>query len=68
MLKYSNEDLKKIALEDVHMGGKGRANAVLVTEIENLIKLYRTIPLKNLRKTQHIGEHQFDGNVYAILK
>jgi hypothetical protein len=65
--QYTDDDLLKLALEDARQGGKGRANASLVLEFDELKKFYRSIPKNKYITKIRFAEHQLDGNVYAIL-
>ena len=65
--QYSDWDLQKIALEDARRGGKGRANAILALGLNDLKELYESIPMDRRNRPIHVGEHQLDGNVHAIL-
>ena len=64
---YSDEDLQKMALEDAKHGGKGRANAILILDLNQVKNTYNSIPVKRRNEPVRIEEHQLDGNVAAIL-
>ena len=64
---YSDEDLRKLAIEESKRGGKGRANAILILDLDQLINIYNLIPLERRNELMRIGEHQLDGNLGAIL-
>lgn len=66
--RYSEYDLEKMAWEDARQGGKGRANAVLTLELDELKERYRLLPLDKRGAPIHIEGHQLDGNVVAILE
>ena len=65
--KYSDEDLRKMAIDDAVSGGKGRANAILNLDLEQVKNAYNSIPLERRNELVCIGEHQLEGNVSAIL-
>jgi hypothetical protein len=65
--QYSDEDLKKIALNNVRQGGKGRANAVLALGLDELKDVYHSIPINRRKGPIQIKGHQLDGNVPVIL-
>jgi len=67
-LQYSDEDLRKIARADALQGGKGRANALLTVELDDLKKLCKASRLDNYRESIHLAGHQLSGNVIAILE
>jgi len=64
---YSDEDLRKLAIEESKRGGKGRANAILILDLDQLMNIYNLIPLERRSELVRIGEHQLDGNLEAIL-
>lgn len=64
----SDNDLKKIALEDKRRGGKGRANAILTLELNELKNMYNSLQHERLNEPVNFGEHQLDSNVPAIMK
>lgn len=66
--RFSNKDLHKIALEDARQGGKGRANALLVTGLHELTEIYSSISINRHSGPVHFGEHLLDGNVPAVLE
>ena len=65
--RYSDRNLQIMALEDARRGGKGRANAILALGLNDLKELYGSIPMGRRNGPIHVGEHQLDGNVHAIL-
>ena len=65
--KYSDCDLRRKADEDALGGGKGRANAVLTTGLNEIRKFYRSIPEPGPETLTWYMGHQFEGNVPAIL-
>jgi hypothetical protein len=66
--EYSDKDLQKMAWKDAEQGGKGRANAILTLAFDDLKAVYRSMPADMPGKPIHIGEHQLDGNVLALLE
>jgi len=65
--QYSDKDLQKMAWEDVRQGGKGRANAILAVDLDDLKEIYRSISIDELSGLIRFKEHQLDGNVLAVL-
>ena len=65
--QHSNIDLQKIALKDYKKGGKGRANAFLILDLNETMKAYKSLSIEQLYKSVNIGEHQLDSNVLAIF-
>jgi hypothetical protein len=65
--EYSDEDLKKMAIDDVKSGGKGRANAILTLDLEEVKNIYNSTPLERRSELVSVGENQLDGNVPAVL-
>ena len=66
--EYSDEDLQKMAIDDVKNGGKGRANAILTMDLEEVKNIYNTIPFERRSEPVRVGEHQLDGNVPAVFE
>jgi hypothetical protein len=66
--RYSDKDLQEMAWKNAQRGGKGRANAVLTQGLDDLKDVYRSIPTDRRGGPIHVGEHQLDGNVLAILE
>ena len=66
-VQYTDDDLRKMALEDAHNGGKGRANAALSLELEVLKNIYASDISGKHNKKINVEDHQLDGNVYAIF-
>lgn len=64
----SDNDLKKIALQDKRNGGKGRANAILTLEFDELKKMYNSLQHERLNEPVNFNEHQLDSNIPAIIK
>ncbi len=64
---YSNVQLHQLAWEDWRRGGKGRANAVLILPVVELIDWYGRIPMGERGSPLVLGGHLLDGNVPAIL-
>lgn len=65
---YSDNDLHEIALKDFQEGGKGRANAVLVSPLDDLRDTYRSIPTEGWEGSMLIEGHQLDANVRFLLE
>jgi len=65
--RYSDRNLQQMAWDDYWQGGKGRANAALALDLQDLIAVYRSIPLHRRYRPRQVGKYQLDGNVPAIL-
>lgn len=65
---YSDKDLEEMAWEDARQGGRGRANAILVMELDYLKKRYSSIPMETLNRPTRVEGHELDGNVPALLE
>jgi len=65
--RYSERDLHNMAREDSSHGGRGRASALLVLDLDDTKYLYTSIPLERRSETVRFGEHQLHGNVPAVL-
>jgi len=66
--KYLDEDLRKLAWQDLNSGGAGRANAVLAVPLDQLTTAYTAIsPEERIKPIRYKG-HLLDGNVPAILE
>ncbi len=66
-MRYSDQDLRNMAWQDARGGGQGRANAILVLGLDDLKDVYRSRSTQVRGGLIHVGEHQIDGNVLAIL-
>ena len=56
-----------MAWEDARSGGKGRANAILVLELEKLQEFYQSMSMDRRGSLVRFGAHQLGGNVHAVL-
>jgi len=65
--RYTVERLRELARQDARQGGKGRANAILTLDLDELKKFYRSLPVNQYDTPQQFGEYQLDGNVQAII-
>ncbi len=66
--RNSDSDLKQMAWEDARSGGKGRANAILVLELEKLQEFYQSMSMDRRGSPVRFGAHQLGGNVHAVLQ
>jgi hypothetical protein len=66
--RCSDKDLQKMAWKDAQQGGKGRANALLALELDELKELYGSIPMDKRGEPIRVEGHQLDGNVLALLE
>jgi hypothetical protein len=66
--RNSNENLRDLALEDAHKGGRGWASAALTLPLHQLNNFYETIlPHTRNQPVSFLG-HQLDETVTAILE
>ena len=65
--RYTVERLRELARQDARQGGKGRANAILTLDLDELKKFYRSLPVNQYDTPQQFGDYQLDGNVQAII-
>lgn len=65
---YSDIDLQKKANADFRNGGKGRANAILLVDLNELKDFYNSIPMDKRKGSIEYDGHQLDGNIPAFLK
>ena len=65
--RISDAQLENLAWEDARQGGKGRANAVLVTYLDDLLSAYRSIPTDRRGERISFDGHELGGNVLTIL-
>jgi hypothetical protein len=63
----SDSDLEEAAWKDAQQGGKGRANAILVIGLHDLMSFYRTIPVDQRGDPICLEGHQLDESVTALL-
>ena len=66
--RYSDQDLRELALQDARRGGKGRANAVLALPVALLTNAYRTMSPEARDAPVTIEGYYLDGNVPAVLE
>jgi len=59
--------LRKLAQADAHQGGRGRANAVLVTPVEQVYKNLLATPYKKRNEPLQFDDTFLDKNVSAII-
>ena len=64
---FSNQALREIALEDARRGGKGRANAILVLPVKNLMGAYLALSPHERNAPILFWENQLDETVTALL-
>lgn len=65
--QYSPEILRKTAEEERGMGRRGRANAILTLDLEEITDKYKSLPFEMRNEKIKFGEYQLDGNVVAVL-
>ena len=65
--EVSDQDLARLALEDLQSGGKGRANAVLTLPLSLVCDSYLALAPKMRYRLITVAGHQLDESVLAIL-
>jgi hypothetical protein len=65
--RYSNQDLRERALEDLRKGGKGWANAFLALPAESLRKFYSSLAPERRNSAVVFGEINLAESVPALL-
>jgi hypothetical protein len=65
---YSNHDLQELALENVRMGGKGRANAILTLPIRFISDAYLAVPPEARSIPISFDDNHLDESIAAILE
>jgi len=63
----SDRNLGKIALEDAHQGGRGRANSVLALPLKLVTEAYLALPFERRYSRIMVENHSIDKSVLAIL-
>jgi hypothetical protein len=63
----SDEALHELARQNLTMGGKGRANAVLALDLSPLTEAYRPLSPEERNKPFSFENHQLDETVAAVL-
>ena len=63
----SDNDLEEAAWKDAQQGGMGRANAILVIGLDDLMNFYRSIPVDQRGDPVRLDGHQLDESVIALL-
>lgn len=66
--RYSNQDLKELALGDARSGGKGRANGILSLPVNPLRKMYLAMSPQARNAPVLFHDHRLDETVAAILE
>lgn len=65
---YPSRVMQRLALEDAHKSGKGRANAILALREEQLRAAYLAIPPDRRGLPLPFGDTLLEGNVAAVLE
>ncbi len=65
--QYSDRDLQNFAFEDYKNAGKGRANAILTLDLNEIMKKYKSLSIERLNNPVSIEKYKLDSNVLAIL-
>lgn len=66
--RYSNDNLRDLALEDARKGGNGWANAVLTLPLHQISAFYETILPEARNKPISFHNHKLDETVAAVLE
>jgi hypothetical protein len=66
--QFSDQDLGRLALEDLQKGGKGRANAILTLPLNRVRTAYLDIPPEMRYRAITVAGHRLDESVLAILE
>jgi hypothetical protein len=66
--RYSDEDLRRLALKDARSGGEGRANGILALPVASVVAAYQAFPAQERNKRMVIDSHLLDENVPAVLE
>lgn len=71
MLKNSKDNtpevLREIVKEETDQGRRGRANAILTLDQEEITEKYKSVPFEMRNEAVMFGKYQLDGNVVAVL-
>jgi hypothetical protein len=65
--RYSDQDLREGALEDLRKGGNGRANAFLTLPMVSLQRFYLSLPPERRNSAILFGKIYLEGNVPLLL-
>jgi hypothetical protein len=65
---YSDEELGRLALEDLRNGGRGRANTILILPLNLVLESYLALPPDTRHQKIVIENHRIDESVLAILE
>jgi hypothetical protein len=65
--KYSDQDIKVLALENAKQGGKGRANAILTLPLDEISRYYLALSPDLRDEATTFFDYHLNGNVPAIL-
>jgi hypothetical protein len=66
--RYSDQDLRRLALQDATRGGKGRANGMLALPLTSVVAAYQDLPAQERNRRTAIEGHLLDENVPAVLE
>jgi hypothetical protein len=64
---YSDEELGRLAVEDLVNGGRGRANSILILPLNLVLQSYLALPLEIRHQKIVIENHKIDESVLAVL-
>lgn len=65
---YSDEELGRLAVEDLRNGGRGRANSIVILPLNVALESYLALPLDIRHRKIVIENHKIDESVLAILE
>lgn len=63
----SNQDLREEAERDYQKGGRGRANAVLALDYENLVEVFNKLPKAPNHGITRVWGNDLESNVLALI-
>ena len=66
--QFSDQDLGRLALQDLQKGGQGRANAILTLPLSQVRAAYLDIPPEMRYRAITVAGHRLDKSVLAILE
>ncbi|HLF74574.1 MAG TPA: hypothetical protein VI524_09520 [Anaerolineales bacterium] len=66
--RYSDHDLEEMAWENARQGGRGRANGILTTALDDLKDAYRSVPAGRRGEPVQVAGHPLDRSVLALLE
>ena len=65
--QHSDQDLGKLAIEDSHNGGRGRANSLLALPLSRVAQFYLSLAPEARYRKHIVDGHELDESVLAVL-